>query len=55
MRAKMFSQPSHSPGSQSFEFGEIEQETDGCPSIALRDYIYTGPDPGQLGHALIDN
>lgn len=55
MRAKMLSQPSHSPGSQSFEFGETEQETDGSRSIALRNDIHTVPDPGQLGHALIDN
>lgn len=55
MRAKMLTQPSHSPGSQSFEFGETEQETDDSLSIALRDDIYTVPDPGQLGPALIDN
>jgi hypothetical protein len=54
MRSKMLTQPSHSPGSQSFEFGETEEEIDGSRSIALRDDIYTLPDPGQLGHALID-
>lgn len=55
MRAKMPTQPSHSPGSQSFEFGETEQEIDSSRSVALRDNICTVPDPGQLGPALIDN
>ena len=55
MLAKTLSQPSHSPGSQSFELGEIVHKTDGSRSIALRDDICTVFDPGQLGHVLIDN
>ena len=50
----MFSQPSHSPAPQSFELGEIEQETDDSQLIALRDDTRSIPDPGQLGHTLTD-